>query len=146
MSADPRLPLGPMHLALHHSACGRRLSAVLTGPVSYADRRDALDLVCRTGVAHRIAQYLIDFTTSWHVVEGPHEKAEFFHALRDRAELAGARVAYVNCPEGNLAELHAAARDVGFEAGVFRTRSAAIEWLEGTQVTSLASSRPAAIG
>ena len=51
-----------MHLSLYVSACGTRLTASLTGPVSYADRRRALDAVCQRGKAQGIDRYLIDFT------------------------------------------------------------------------------------
>ena len=118
-----------MHLSLYVSACGTRLTASLTGPVSYADRRRALQTACQRGKAQGIERYLIDLTLAWHVLGTPDEKASFFHALRERDELAGARVAYLNCPEGNIAELQAAATELGFRASMFGDRSSAIDWL-----------------
>ena len=133
-----------MHLSLYVSACGTRLTASLTGPVSYADRRRALDAVCQRGKAQGIDRYLIDFTLAWHSLGTPEEKASFFHALRERTELVGARIAYLNCPEGSIAELQAAATEVGFTAGMFGDRSAAIDWLErGDHVVR---TRPQAFG
>ena len=133
-----------MHLSLYVSACGTRLTASLTGPVSYADRRRALDLACQRGKAQGIERYLIDFTLAWHMLGTPDEKASFFHALRERHELEGARIAYLNCPEGNIVELEAAATALGFTVGMFRDRSSAIDWLElGDQVVRV---RPVAFG
>ncbi|MUV14318.1 hypothetical protein [Noviluteimonas gilva] len=133
-----------MHLSLYVSACGTRLTASLTGPVSYADRRRALDVVCQRGKAEGIDRYLIDFTLAWHSLGTPEEKASFFHALRDRREFEGARIAYLNCPEGNIVELREAAAQVGFTAGIFGDRSAAIDWLQ--RDAQIVPARPLAFG
>jgi hypothetical protein len=133
-----------MHLSLYVSACGTRLTASLTGPVSYADRRRALDVVCQRAKAQGIDRYLIDFTLAWHSLGTPEEKASFFHVLREHHDLAGARIAYLNCPEGNIAELRAAASELGFTAGIFGDRSAAIDWLQRDD--QIVRTRPLAFG
>jgi hypothetical protein len=132
-----------MQLSLHNSACGRRLTAALAGPVTYANRLFALDAVCRARKEDAIGLFLVDFTLAWHIVGAPDEKAAFFDALMRRHELAGARIAYLNCPEGNMAELMAAADALGFEAAMFRGRSSAIDWLD--RVALVTPLRPAAI-
>lgn len=118
-----------MRLELTWSACGQRLSAVLTGPVTYADRSQALAAVCQEAAARGIRQFLIDFSLAWHMLGEPDDKPVFFENLRRRAELANTRIAYVTGPEGNVAELLSVAEDVGFAAQMFRDRSSAIAWL-----------------
>ncbi|KGQ20617.1 hypothetical protein LF41_1154 [Lysobacter dokdonensis DS-58] len=113
--------------------------------MTYADRRRAMEKVCETAAARGIARFLVDFTLAWHVVGDPLEKEAFFQALSGRHELAGARIAYVNCPEGSISELHAAADALGFSAGMFRDRSRAIEWLKHGAVAE-APPRPLAFG
>lgn len=90
-----------------------------------------MDRAVRAAVERGIALIMVDFTLAWHLVAAPEEKAAFFHALRGRKDLAGVRIAYVNCPEGNVAELQAVAEEAGFVARMFSGRSAAIDWLEG---------------
>ena len=135
-----------MHLTLYLSACGTRLTASLTGPVGYADRQRALEAVCKRGMAEGIDRYLVDFTMAWHMLGTPEEKASFFGALRECNHLRGARVAYLNCPEGNIAELQAAATELGFEASMFGDRSAAIDWLQQGDQAERRRARPMAFG
>jgi hypothetical protein len=137
-----------MQLNLTWSACGQRLSAALIGPVTYADRAHALACACREASSRGSWQFLIDFTLAWHALGNPGDKPAFFEGLRGRSELANARIAYVNCPEGNIAELLAVSDEVGFDAMMFRDRSSAIAWLEGRQpnVSFSSKARPRLVG
>lgn len=121
-----------MRLLLTWSASGTRLTATLSGPVSYAHRSVALEQVAREAAGRGISQVMIDFTLAWHLMAAPEDKAAFFDALRARTDLSGLRIAYINCPEGNVAELQAVANELGFVARMFSGRSAAIDWLEDT--------------
>lgn len=118
-----------MQLSLTWSSTGHRLTATLQGPVSYAHRRIALDRVLDSAAERGVTQLMVDFTLAWHLVAAPEEKAAFFTALRARPALAGARIAYVNCPEGDITELQAVADEMGFVARTFLGRSEAIAWL-----------------
>lgn len=128
-----------MRLTLTWSACGRRLTATLAGPVSYAHRMVALERVAGEAAERGISKIMIDFTLAWHLVAAPGDKAAFFDALRARTDLAGASIAYVNCPEGYVPELRAIAGEMGFDARMFSGRSAAIDWLEDRVVGRRAS-------
>lgn len=119
-----------MRLTLTWSACGTRLTATLAGPVSYAHRAVAMDRVAKEAAARGISRIMVDFTLAWHLIAAPEDKAAFFDALRSRTDLAGVRIAYINCPEGNVAELQAVAEELGFVARMFSGRSAAIDWLD----------------
>jgi hypothetical protein len=119
-----------MRLTLTWSGSGSRLTATLAGPVSYAHRMVCMNRVADAAAERRISQIMVDFTLAWHLVAAPEDKATFFDALRFRRDLAGARIAYVNCPEGNVAELQTVAGEIGFAARMFAGRSAAIDWLE----------------
>ena len=112
--------------------------------MSYAHRTVALDRVVSAAVERGVSLLMVDFTLAWHVVGAPEEKAAFFDALRARTDLAGARIAYVNCPEGIVAELQATAEYLGFSARAFLGRSAAIDWLESAEVSTLRPLRSAA--
>ena len=121
-----------MRLTLTWSASGARLTATLSGPVSYAHRAVAMDRVAREAAERGISRVMIDFTLAWHLIAAPEDKAAFFDALRVRTDLSGMRIAYINGPEGNVAELQAVADELGFVARMFSGRSAAIDWLDGT--------------
>ena len=129
-SRAPDSAVTSMRLTLTYSASGSRLTATLAGPVSYAHRIVALGRVADAAAERGISLIMIDFTLAWHLVAAPEDKAAFFDALRVRPDLTGMRIAYINCPEGNVAELQAVADELGFCAGMFTGRSAAIDWLE----------------
>lgn len=119
-----------MRLTLTWSASGRRLTATFAGPVSYENRLAAMDRVVKEAAERGISLIMLDFTLAWHLIAAPEDKAAFFDAMRGRTDLAGARIAYINCPEGNVAELQSVAKELGFAARMFSGRSAAIDWLE----------------
>jgi hypothetical protein len=121
-----------MRLTLTWSGSGSRLTATLAGPVSYAHRVVAMNRVADAAAERGISLMMVDFTLAWHLMAAPEDKASFFDALRARTDLAGARIAYVNCPEGNVAELQAVAAEIGFAARMFSGRSTAIDWLESS--------------
>lgn len=125
-----------MRLTLTSSASGSRLTATLAGPVSYAHRILAMERVADEAAQRGISLVMVDFTLAWHLVAAPEDKVAFFNALRERKDLAGLRLAYINCPEGNIPELQAVAEEMGFVARMFSGRSAAIDWLESRVATA----------
>ena len=107
------------------------LQLVFTGPITVAERAQALE-ACLAWIADRNPRrVLVDFTRGWPVASDPDASARHAENLaRVYTDLGGARIAYLSRPEmrgPTPIELHAASRGYFYQR--FTDREAALRWL-----------------
>jgi hypothetical protein len=107
----------------------KRIELTWRGPVSFADRVEAMDIVTPMLGEGGLTRVLIDYTHAW-VAEDA--SAVSYSTLRARSAeiLKGCWVAIVNPPEFHAIPTEEAACDVGFPVRRFYTRGAACDWLD----------------
>jgi len=107
------------------------LRLVLSGPVSVADRAQALQAVLAWLPQHSPRRILVDFLNGWPAPSDPQDAARHAENLaREYTTLGGARIAYLSRPEHRTPtpiELQAAARGYFYQR--FTDLDAALRWL-----------------
>ena len=106
-----------------------RIDVTFFGPVGFADRIDAIEVVAPSVQSLGLGAILIDYTHAW--VDD--STVEAFKELERRIQacgwLKGLRVALVSPAEFHAVPTEQMSREVGFEIRRFYTRPAAVAWL-----------------
>ena len=107
-----------------------RVEVAFTGPVTFVDRIDAMDVVCPMIVEHGLTRVLIDYSHAW--VDEP--SVETFQQLDDRIRnepaLKECWIALVNPPDFHATPTEEIGEDLGFPVRRFHNRQAAVDWLD----------------
>jgi hypothetical protein len=107
----------------------RRVEVVFTGPVTFMDRIDAMDVVCPM-LEGGLTRVLIDYSHAW--VDEP--SVETFQQLDDRIRnepaLKECWIALVNPPDFHATPTEEIGEDLGFPVRRFHNRQAAVDWLD----------------
>jgi len=108
----------------------RRVEVTFTGPVTFQDRIDAMDVVCPMLVERGLTRVLIDYSHAW--VDEP--SVETFEQLDDRIRnepsFKACWIALVNPPDFHATPTEEIGEDLGFPVRRFPNRQVAVDWLE----------------
>lgn len=107
----------------------KRVELTWRGPVSFADRVEAMGIVTPMLSEGGLSRVLIDYTHAW--VAGDASTVSYATLrIRSAEILKGCWVAIVNPAEFHAIPTEEAGRDVGFPVRRFYTRGAACDWLD----------------
>lgn len=79
-----------------------RLEVTFVGPVTFADRVDALSIYGPQAQAHSITRFLVDFSAAWHEPQSPESTLELERAIEAQDLGPNKCIALVNCPRSHL--------------------------------------------
>jgi hypothetical protein len=119
----------PMERRIEVDERRHRVEVAFTGPVTFKDRIDAIDVVSPMMVERGLTRILLDYSHAW--VDEP--TVETFEKLDDRIRnepsFKGCWIALVNPPDFHATPTEDIGVDLGIPVRRFHNRQAAVDWL-----------------
>jgi hypothetical protein len=111
-----------------------RAEVQFTGPVSFKDRLEAVDVICPLLVERRLTRVLIDYSHAWVDEPSAESFAELDARLRRESHLKQCWIAIVNPPDFHAIPTEDIGHEIGFPVRRFYNRHTALEWLNSQLV------------